>query len=157
MSARATERLAAIERFRKKPLYVQLCVQLRDRKWRQLRDRKWINFAKRLAVIERFRKQQLRAPKWINFADIADWCSKEAGSIVPDERKRAAAFDTLARDALGGDFEENGKSLVLYLHPVIKKARMRREWLGNAINYSYDNANWSVAVSAVLLDAATNV
>jgi hypothetical protein len=93
------------------------------------------------AGIERFRRRQLRVRKWINFAEIAHWCSKEAGSIIRDERKRAAAFDTLARDALAGDFEENGKSLVLYLHPVTEKARMTREWLRNAINYSYDNAN----------------
>jgi hypothetical protein len=95
--------------------------------------RKW-----RADRIERFTERQRVQREWINFAEIAEWCSKEGGSIVPDERKRATAFDTLANDLLTGEFEENGRSRVLYLHPFTKKARMTREWLWDAIEHDYD-------------------
>jgi hypothetical protein len=63
--------------------------------------------------IERFTMRQRRLREWINFAEIADWCSREDGSIVPNEQKRRAAFDTLQNDLLSGEFEENGRSRVL--------------------------------------------
>jgi hypothetical protein len=93
----------------------------------------------RAARIQRFTEKQRQTREWINFADIADWCSKEDHSIIPSEDKRAAAFDTLARDLLSGVFEENGRSRVLYLHPATTKARMTRAWLDDAIHHSYDN------------------
>jgi hypothetical protein len=99
---------------------------------RDRRTRQW-----RTARIERWTEQQRQTRKWINFAEIADWCSKEDQSIVPNEEKRAAAFDTLASDLLSGDFEENGRSRVLYLHPATAKARMTREWLKDAIDHNY--------------------
>ena len=92
----------------------------------------------RRASIKRFEKKQLHAREWINFGDIADWCSKESGSIIPNEQKRAAAFDTLARDLLAGDFEEGKKSWVLYLHPTSQKCRMTRRWMNDAIDYNWD-------------------
>jgi hypothetical protein len=93
----------------------------------------------RAARIQRFTQKQQRTREWINFAEIADWCSKEDHSIVPSEDKRAAAFDTLARDLLSGVFEENGRSRVLYLSPATTKARMTRAWLDDVIHHSYDN------------------
>jgi hypothetical protein len=92
----------------------------------------------RVTNVEQFEKEQLCSREWINFADIADWCSKEARSIIPDEQKRAAAFDTLARDLLAGDFEEGKKSWVLYLHPKSEKRRMTRQWLNDAIDGDWD-------------------
>jgi hypothetical protein len=82
--------------------------------------------------------RQRRERKWINFAEIAEWCSKEDGSIVPNEQKRVAAFDTLQGDLLAGEFDENGRSRVLYLHPSTTKSRMTRAWLMDAIDNNYD-------------------
>jgi hypothetical protein len=98
--------------------------------------RKW-----RAERIRRFTENQRRTRDWINFAEIADWCSREDQSIVPSQEKIAAAYDTLASDLLAGEFEENGRSRVLYLHPVTTKIRMTREWLRDAINYNYDGAH----------------
>jgi hypothetical protein len=39
---------------------------------------------------------------------------------------------------LASEFEENGRSRVLYLHPLVTKARMTRECLKDAIEHNYD-------------------
>jgi hypothetical protein len=100
------------------------------------RARQW-----RIGRIERFKERQRDTGEWINFAEIAEWCSKEDQSIVPSEQKRAAAFDTLTSDLLAGEFEENGRSRVLYLHPAVARARMGREWLKDVIDYNWDGNN----------------
>jgi hypothetical protein len=86
--------------------------------------------------IRRFSENQKRTREWINFAEIAEWCSELSGSVVPDERARASAYEKLQRDLLEGDFEENGRSRVHYLHPWTVKARMTREWLQEMISMS---------------------
>ncbi len=91
----------------------------------------------RTAQFDRFAKRQQKLRKWINFAEIAEWCSEEE-SILPNEDKRARAFDLLASDLLAGVFEENGRSLVLFLHPTLNPTRMTREWLKEAIDHSLD-------------------
>jgi hypothetical protein len=93
---------------------------------------------RRLDRIKRFRDTQRQKQNWINFADIADWCAREGHSILPDKKRRDAAFETLANDLLAGEFEENGRSCVLYLHPFTARARMTREWLKDAIEHDYD-------------------
>ena len=50
-----------------------------------------------------------RLRDWINFAEIADWCSELAGSIVSDEDARGSAYEKLQADLMLGDFEERGK------------------------------------------------
>src|SRR5215475_12380444 len=100
---------------------------------RDRRTRKW-----RMARIKRFTERQREAREWINFAEIAEWCSKEDQSIVPNTEKSTAAFDTLASDLLSGEFEEKSRSRVLYLHPATARARMTREWLKDAIDHNYD-------------------
>ena len=99
---------------------------------RDQRTRQW-----RAERIKRFTERQRRTRDWINFSEIAEWCSKEGQSIVPDEEKSAVAFDTLASDLLAGEFEE-GRSRVLYLHPATTKARMTRELLQDAMDHNYD-------------------
>jgi hypothetical protein len=82
----------------------------------------------RTARIERFTKIQRDKREWISFAEIAEYCSEESG-VVPNEVARETAYEKLLADLLEGDFEENGRSQVLYLHPYTTKARMTREWL----------------------------
>jgi hypothetical protein len=77
---------------------------------------------------------------WINFAEIAEWCSEEDG-ILPNEAKRAAAYDSLERDLLAGEFVEDGRSRVLYLHHRSAKVRMTPKWLKDAIDHNLDGAN----------------
>ena len=105
-----------------------LCGGRQARRWRAER-------------IRRFIEKQQRTRDWINFAEIAEWCSKEDQSIVPSIEKSAAAYDTLASDLLAGEFEENGRSRVLYLHFAVTKTRMTRERLREAIDYNYDGAH----------------
>jgi hypothetical protein len=83
--------------------------------------------------IASFTANQRRKREWINFAEIADWCSEVDGSVVPNESARASAYEKLQRDLLEGDFEENGRSRVLYLHPWTVKAKMTRQWMENMI------------------------
>jgi hypothetical protein len=90
---------------------------------RDLRTWQW-----RTARIERFIEIQRYKREWINFWEISDWCSEESG-VVPDEVAREAAYQKLQHDLLEGDFEENGRSRVLYLYPYTSKARMTRDWL----------------------------
>jgi hypothetical protein len=87
------------------------------------RTRQW-----RAARIDRFTETQKHRREWINFKEVAEYCSEESG-IVPNEVAREAAYQKLQRDLLEGDFEENGRSRVLYLHPSTVKAKMTRDWL----------------------------
>jgi hypothetical protein len=96
------------------------------------RTRQW-----RTGRIERFQKRQRRTHEYINFADIAEWCSEEDGSIEQNENKKAAAFDRLASDLLAGEFEENGRSRVHYLHRHIAK-RVTPEWSKDVVDHNWD-------------------
>ena len=102
------------------------------------RERDWRTRQRRTARIKRITERQRQTREWINFAEIAEWCSKEDQSILPNKEKRAAAFDTLASDLLAGEFEENGRSRVLYLHPATSRARMTPDWLKDVIDHNYD-------------------
>jgi len=102
---------------------------------RPARIRSWRN-----ARIQRFRDCQRYDRHWINFEEIADWCARENGSIWPDTHKQTVTYDTLERDLLSGEFNEGGRSQVLYLHPSTKRARMTREWLADAIHHNYDGS-----------------
>jgi hypothetical protein len=99
-----------------------------ERAWRTRRE----------AQIERFTKRQRNAGRWLSFISIAEFYSREDRSILPNEDKRAATFDLLARGVLDGMFEENDRSLVLFLHPTISPSRMTREWLKDAICNNWD-------------------
>jgi len=92
----------------------------------------------RSARIERFARTQRRERNWINVEEIAELCSELDGSGVPNEAARENAYRNFERDLLSGDFEESGRSRVLYLHPWTVRTRMTREWLRDAIEYNYD-------------------
>ena len=74
--------------------------------------------------INRFAQKQRRERSWINFAEIAEWCSELGGSGKPDETARAWAYSSLQHALLDGDFDENGRSRVLYAHHGSAMARM---------------------------------
>ena len=97
------------------------------------RARQW-----RAARMERFAQAQLRKREWINFEEVAVLCSELDGSGVPNDAAFENACRNLERDLLIGDFEDNGRSRVLYLHPWTVRTRMTREWYQNATQYHYD-------------------
>jgi hypothetical protein len=99
----------------------------------------------RKARFERFADRQRQVRAWINFADIADYCAREDGSIAPDETKRALAFDTLAQSLLNGEFDQNGRSQVLFFNHCTKKARLTREDLRDIVAGDYDGARGLLA------------
>jgi len=82
----------------------------------------------RTARIERFIKIQRDKREWINFAEIVEHCLEESG-VVPNEVAQEAVYEKLLADFLEGDFEKNGVSQIMYLHPYPSKTRMTREWL----------------------------
>jgi hypothetical protein len=82
----------------------------------------------------RFTWRQQHAREWISFREIAEWLSELDGRGVPNEAARANAYDMLARDFLSGDFEEHGRSKVLYLNYRSRRARMTRAKLQAAID-----------------------
>ena len=88
--------------------------------------------------IARFTACQRRKRGWMSLADVADWSSREDGSIEPVERKRALAFDLLEKDFLVGEFEEGGRSCVLFLHPYTRKVRLTRDELKGVIGLNPD-------------------
>ena len=92
----------------------------------------------RAARMERFAQTQRRKREWVNVEEIGEVCSELNGSGVPNEAARENAYRNFERDLRRGDFNENGRSRVLYLHPRTVRTRMTPEWLQDAIEYNYD-------------------
>jgi hypothetical protein len=80
--------------------------------------------------IARFREQQLCKRNWINLKDIVEWYAERGGRFDAAERDRA--YDLLVQDLLQGDFEEGGRSKILYLHPYTKMHRLTQQMLRDA-------------------------
>ena len=91
--------------------------------------------------IRRFEEVQRRKRNWIKFTEIAEEYSERDGTVAPEkaaaERERACAM--LGHDVLAGNFEENGRSQLLFLLPGFTDRRMTRQRLQDAIDYNYDN------------------
>jgi hypothetical protein len=87
----------------------------------------------------RFAERLRKTCKFINFADVAERCAREDQSILPNEEKRAAAFDLLACDLLDLKFEKAGRSQVLFLHPISTMKRMTPELLRDIIKHDIDS------------------
>jgi uncharacterized protein VirK/YbjX len=81
----------------------------------------------------RFTWRQQSKREWIPFREIAEWFA-ELGSSGANEGARANAYNMLQRDFLNGDFEEAGRSRVLYLHFRTPMAKMTRNRLQTAID-----------------------
>ena len=77
--------------------------------------------------IGKFTARQRREREWINFAEIADWCAREIGSIKPDEERRSLAFARLRAALKAGEFEQADRARVLMLSPDSSMAKLTRE------------------------------
>jgi hypothetical protein len=73
----------------------------------------------------RFTWRQQGTRQWISFREIAEWL------LDLDGRDGCTI---LQRDLLGGDFEEDGRSKVLYLHHRSTMVRMTRQCLNDVID-----------------------
>jgi hypothetical protein len=90
----------------------------RDISWRQAC--RW-----RANRILHFTDRQNKAREWISFSELAERYSRNIGN---DE-----GYEQLKRAVIGGEFERNGRSRILYLHPAVTRAKMTREWMRNVV------------------------
>ena len=81
----------------------------------------------------RFTWRQQREREWIPFREIAEWFAELNGGGA-NEAARASAYEMLQHDFLNGDFEEAGRSRILYLHFRTPMAKMTRNRLQTAID-----------------------
>ena len=79
----------------------------------------------RINRILRFSKRQDRERSWINFKDLAERYGRNVSVSEGFKQLQAAIF--------AGEFEQNGRCRVLYLHPAVTKTKMTREWLAKII------------------------
>jgi len=79
----------------------------------------------RLARIVRFADRQKKQRAWIQFSELAE---RHRRNIGIDE-----GYEQLKRAVINGEFERNGRSRVLYLHPAVTTAKMTREKMRNAV------------------------
>ena len=89
-----------------------------DRAWRQAC--RW-----RLARILRFIDRQKKQRAWISFSELAERGGRNIG--ITEE------YEQLKRAVIDGEFERNGRSRVLYLHPAVTRTKMTREWMRNVV------------------------
>jgi hypothetical protein len=69
--------------------------------------------------ILRFRDCQSRRRNWLGFWDIADWIACDRGATDRrDEQLRAQGYSDLFDAILAGEFDQRGRSCVLYLAPL---------------------------------------
>jgi hypothetical protein len=65
-----------------------------------------------------------------SFKEIAEWFAEHRGRF--DAADPNPAYDILLRDFLDGDFEEGGRSKVIYLHHYTRMTRLTRQRLLDA-------------------------
>jgi hypothetical protein len=88
-----------------------------DQAWRQAC--RW-----RLARILRFIDCQKKQRAWISFSELAERDGRNIGIAEGYEQLKHAVIN---------EFERNGRSRVLYLHPAVIRAKMTREWMRNVV------------------------
>jgi hypothetical protein len=92
----------------------QLCVQEAQA---MIRPPIMALYDKRRRRISRFRDYQRRVRRWISFEEIVDHLSRSVWGEAPDESRRTEATKHLRDAVLAGEFERDGKPLVLCLDP----------------------------------------
>ena len=100
--------------------------------------------------IERFTQRQRKLSDWVCFADVADWCARITGDIKPDEERRTLTYSELRKSLTVGDFEQAGRSRVMFLNPATTMAKMTRvrfdlitrAFDGQTLNTEYLSCCW---------------
>ena len=103
-----------------------------------------------------FAARQERERRWVSFAEIADWCGRANGNIVPDAALRRATFAALAGALGAGEFERHGRAIVLLLCPGLAPGRVGRRWIAGvvALGSDVDIAEHYLALCWLPLDHA---
>jgi len=96
----------------------KLDIEPRSNNWRQACQR-------RTARILRFADRQKKQREWIQFSELAERYGRNIGI--------AEGYEQLKRAVIAGEFERDGRSRVLYLHPAVTAAKMTREKMRNAV------------------------
>jgi hypothetical protein len=73
----------------------------------------------------RFVDRQKKQRAWISFGELAECCGRNIGITE--------GYEQLKRAVIDGEFERNGRSRVLYLHPAVTRTKMTREWMRNVV------------------------
>ena len=86
-----------------------------------IQDPEWVvqkmeRGSRRVSQVRRFRNCQYRRRRWLSFEEIADWCSRDPGTVRRDETLRVQAYADLRNAMLAGDFGRGAHSQVLYFH-----------------------------------------
>jgi hypothetical protein len=103
-----------------------------------------------------FAARQEQERRWVSFAEIADWCGRASGNILPDAALRGATFAALAGSLGAGEFERRGHSAVLLLCPGLAPGGVGRRWMAGvaALGDGADIAEHYLALCWLPLDRA---
>jgi hypothetical protein len=67
---------------------------------------------------------------WLYFGEIAAWCARQGNTDIDlKPAKWRSAIDQLGDSIVNKEFDREGQSRVLYLHPYSTRARMTNTWL----------------------------
>ena len=97
--------------------------------------------------VSQWAERMRRSREWIGFADIADWCAREKGSIIPDDRLKIETYRALGASVASGEFEHSGRSRVVYTAAMIMpgypvRIRMTRETFDACPFPKQDTLEW---------------
>lgn len=89
----------------------------------------------RAARILRFAELQTRQRNWIRFTELAEreQLRVSASDYIGDHFSIYDGYRAFREAILAGRFETQGRSRILYLHPLTTKARMTREFLAHMV------------------------
>jgi hypothetical protein len=78
--------------------------------------------------------------QWVCLADVADWCAQPFGDIMPDEARRARAYQALAKSIVDGEFNKQARPVILLANgcaimPTQPKLRLDSARLENWLKY----------------------
>jgi hypothetical protein len=77
------------------------------------------------SCIERWQERMRQSREWVCFADLADWCARESGTINPDERKKVNAYRQLGESLKLGKFGTGKHTRVPFPDGLILKGTKR--------------------------------
>jgi hypothetical protein len=85
------------------------------------RELVWRRRKRRREWIEKFAERQGVAKRWIGVIDLVDWCAQSTTTASDDEEAKAreVAYRRFAESVRRGEFERNGRSMLLYLDTLV--------------------------------------
>jgi hypothetical protein len=93
--------------------------------------------------IKRWKERMRLSGEWISIAAIADWCSRENGSIRAGDRLKEETYQQIGESLALGEFEEGGRSRMVY--PEGLCLQEHRPW----IRMTRENGLWPEGLARV--------